>query len=36
MLRLEGGYVELKFDTSKEYGLVLEGGGARGDYQIGA
>jgi len=28
--------VELRFDTSKEYGLVLEGGGARGAYQIGA
>ncbi len=28
--------MELKFDTSKEYGLVLEGGGARGAYQIGA
>ena len=23
-------------DTSKEYGLVLEGGGAKGAYQIGA
>jgi len=33
---LEGRYVELRFDTSKEYGLVLEGGGARGAYQIGA
>ncbi len=28
--------MELKFDTAKEYGLVLEGGGARGAYQIGA
>lgn len=28
--------MELRFDTSKEYGLVLEGGGARGAYQIGA
>lgn len=28
--------MELKLDTSKEYGLVLEGGGARGAYQIGA
>lgn len=28
--------MELKFDTEKEYGLVLEGGGARGAYQIGA
>ena len=23
-------------DLSKEYGIVLEGGGARGAYQIGA
>ena len=23
-------------DTTKEYGLVLEGGGAKGAYQIGA
>ena len=23
-------------DTSKEYGLVLEGGGAKGSYLIGA
>ena len=28
--------MELKLDTSREYGLVLEGGGARGAYQIGA
>ena len=28
--------MELKFDLSKEYGLVLEGGGAKGAYQIGA
>lgn len=28
--------MKLRFDTSKEYGLVLEGGGARGAYQIGA
>lgn len=28
--------MELKLDISKEYGLVLEGGGARGAYQIGA
>lgn len=28
--------MELKIDTEKEYGLVLEGGGARGAYQIGA
>lgn len=29
-------YMKLKLDTTKEYGLVLEGGGARGAYQIGA
>ncbi len=28
--------MELQIDTSKEYGIVLEGGGARGAYQIGA
>lgn len=28
--------MELKIDINKEYGLVLEGGGARGAYQIGA
>ena len=28
--------MQLKFDTTKKYGLVLEGGGARGAYQIGA
>lgn len=28
--------MELKLDTNKEYGLVLEGGGAKGAYQIGA
>ncbi len=28
--------MELKLDLSKEYGLVLEGGGAKGAYQIGA
>lgn len=28
--------MELKLDTEKEYGIVLEGGGARGAYQIGA
>lgn len=28
--------MELNFDLSKEYGIVLEGGGARGAYQIGA
>lgn len=28
--------MELQLDLKKEYGLVLEGGGARGAYQIGA
>lgn len=28
--------MELKIDRSKSYGLVLEGGGAKGAYQIGA
>ena len=28
--------MELKFDISKTYALALEGGGARGAYQIGA
>ena len=28
--------MELKIDINKEYGIVLEGGGARGAYQIGA
>lgn len=28
--------MELRFDLTKEYGLVLEGGGAKGAYQIGA
>lgn len=28
--------MELKLDSSKEYGIVLEGGGAKGSYQIGA
>ena len=28
--------MELKLDINKEYGLVLEGGGAKGAYQIGA
>ena len=28
--------MELQIDRSKEYGVVLEGGGARGAYQIGA
>lgn len=33
---LKGGVMELKLDLSREYGLVLEGGGAKGAYQIGA
>ena len=28
--------MELQIDRTKEYGLVLEGGGAKGAYQIGA
>ena len=28
--------MELKLDLSRAYGLVLEGGGAKGAYQIGA
>lgn len=28
--------MELKFDTSKTYAIALEGGGARGAYQVGA
>lgn len=28
--------MELKLDLTKQYGIVLEGGGARGSYQIGA
>ncbi len=28
--------MQIKLDLSKEYGLILEGGGARGAYQIGA
>ncbi len=28
--------MELKFDTSKTYAVALEGGGARGAYQVGA
>lgn len=28
--------MELQMDLSKEYGIVLEGGGAKGSYQIGA
>ncbi len=27
--------VKLRIDLEKEYGIVLEGGGARGAYQIG-
>ena len=28
--------MELKLDTSKIYAIALEGGGARGAYQVGA
>ena len=28
--------MELKLDTSKTYAIALEGGGARGAYQVGA
>ena len=28
--------MELKLDLTREYGIVLEGGGAKGAYQIGA
>ena len=28
--------MKMQLDLSKEYGLVLEGGGARGAYQVGA
>lgn len=28
--------MKLQFDLTKEYGLVLEGGGAKGSYQVGA
>ena len=28
--------MEARIDLTKEYGLVLEGGGAKGAYQIGA
>ena len=28
--------MKLRIDLEKEYGIVLEGGGARGAYQIGA
>ncbi len=34
--RFLGGLMELKLDLEKEYGIVLEGGGAKGAYQIGA
>lgn len=33
---LEEELMELKLDLSREYGIVLEGGGAKGAYQIGA
>lgn len=32
----KGVSMELKLDLSREYGIVLEGGGAKGAYQIGA
>lgn len=32
----KGVYMELKVDTSKTYAIALEGGGARGAYQVGA
>ena len=28
--------MKLQLDLSKEYGIVLEGGGAKGAYQVGA
>ena len=34
--RGEGRYMELQLDLNKEYGIVLEGGGAKGAYQVGA
>ena len=30
------GQDKIKLDLSREYGLVLEGGGAKGSFQIGA
>lgn len=33
---LWGEKLEVKLDLSKEYGVILEGGGAKGSYQIGA
>lgn len=30
------GLIDLRIDINKEYGVVLEGGGAKGSYQIGA
>lgn len=32
---MKGDHMELKIDLSKEYGIALEGGGAKGSYQIG-
>ena len=29
-----GGCMELQLDLNKEYGIVLEGGGAKGAYQV--
>lgn len=34
--RRAGDRVRLQLDTEKDYGIVLEGGGARGAYQVGA
>ncbi len=28
--------MKMQLDLSKEYGIVLEGGGAKGAYQVGA
>lgn len=28
--------IKLQLDPTKEYGIVLEGGGAKGAYQVGA
>ena len=33
---MKGVFMQLVIDTGREYGIVLEGGGARGSYQIGA
>lgn len=36
LLAFKEEHMKLKLDLTKEYGIVLEGGGARGSYQIGA